>query len=46
MGRYLDPDPQNRPPKGYCKKCLGELYEYDDDDYCDQCLEDMDDETL
>ena len=26
-------------PKGYCRCCQAELYDYDDDDYCPKCLE-------
>lgn len=34
-------DSQQEWPKGYCRCCQTELYEYDDDDYCPECLEDQ-----
>lgn len=38
-------DMQDVPPKGYCIRCGGELYQYDDDFICRECMEE-DDEAL
>lgn len=44
---YISADPisdiQLRHPKGYCRKCFAELYEYDDDDLCPVCMEELED---
>lgn len=46
MRRILSPwrDPQDEPPRGYCRKCGAELYEFDDEAYCDRCLDEMEDD--
>ena len=31
-------DVQDAEPRGYCKSCLAELYEYDRENYCSACL--------
>ena len=38
---YFNHDPQDMAPKGYCRNCMAELYQYDDDDYCPRCLEEL-----
>lgn len=37
MIRILSPyrDIQDDPPRGYCRICQAELYEYDDEAYCE-----------
>lgn len=33
-------DVQLDDPTGYCLRCGGELYSYDDADFCSECMED------
>ena len=42
--RMIYSDPQDTPARCFCKCCGAELYRYDDDDYCPQCLESMEEE--
>lgn len=41
---YFNHDPQDVAPKGYCRKCMGELFQYDDDNYCSMCLEELEED--